>query len=37
VDAAGISTDVWLDARGRVLRVAIPSRGFVAVRDAPPA
>lgn len=37
VDAAGIATDVWLDAKGRLLRVAIPSRGFVAVRDAPPA
>jgi hypothetical protein len=37
VDAAGIATDVWLDARGRLLRVAVQSRGFVAVRDAPPA
>lgn len=36
-DAAGIATDVWLDAQGRVLRVAVQSRGFVAVRDAPPA
>jgi hypothetical protein len=36
MDAAGVATDVWLDARGRVLRVAVPSRGFVAVRDAPP-
>jgi hypothetical protein len=37
VDAAGIATDVWLDASGRLLRVAIQSRGLVAVRDAPPA
>jgi hypothetical protein len=36
-DAAGIATDVWLDANGRLLRVAVQSRGFVAVRDAPPA
>ena len=37
MDAAGIATDVWLDAKGRLLRVAVQSRGFVAVRDAPPA
>jgi hypothetical protein len=37
MDAAGIATDVWVDAQGRLLRVAIPSRGFVAVRDTPPA
>jgi hypothetical protein len=35
-DAAGIATDVWVDAQGRVLRVAVQSRGFVAVRDEPP-
>jgi hypothetical protein len=37
VDAAGIAIDVWRDAERRVLRVAIQSRGIVAVRDAPPA
>lgn len=37
MDAAGTATDVWLDAEGRLLRVAVQSRGFVAVRDAPPA
>jgi hypothetical protein len=36
MDAAGTATDVWLDAKGRLLRVAIQSRGFVAVRDTPP-
>ena len=35
-NAAGIATDLWVDAQGRVLRVAIQSRGFVAVRDEPP-
>jgi len=25
--------DVWMDARGRLLRVAIPAKGIVAVRD----
>lgn len=33
---AGVATDVWVDAAGRVLRVATPSRGFVAIRDDPP-
>ncbi|MGH7665371.1 MAG: hypothetical protein ACRENI_13940 [Gemmatimonadaceae bacterium] len=28
--------DIWLDAEGRVLRVAIPSRGIIATRDDPP-
>lgn len=37
MNAAGIATDVWLDANGRLLRVAVQSRGFVAVREAPPA
>jgi hypothetical protein len=35
-DAAGNATDLWVDPQGRVLRVAIQSRGFVAVRDEPP-
>lgn len=28
--------DVWVDARNRVLKVSIPSRGIVATRDDPP-
>jgi hypothetical protein len=35
-NAAGVVTDLWVDAAGRVLRVATPSRGFVAIRDEPP-
>lgn len=33
---AGVTTDVWVDSQGRVLRVSDPSRDFVAVRDEPP-
>lgn len=36
VAQGGVSTDVWVDADGRVLKVAIPSRGLVALRDDPP-
>jgi hypothetical protein len=32
----GTTTDVWVDAAGRVLRVSVPARGFVALRDEPP-
>jgi hypothetical protein len=32
----GPERDVWLDAGGRVLKVAIPAQGVVAVRDDPP-
>lgn len=32
----GASRDVWADATGRVLRVAMPARGIVVERDAPP-
>jgi hypothetical protein len=35
-DPTGDTRDVWLDSRGRVLRVEIPSRGISALRDAPP-
>jgi hypothetical protein len=35
-DAAGIVTDLWVDAAGRLLRLAVTARGFVAVRDEPP-
>lgn len=33
----GTQRDLWVDAKGRVLKVAIPSRGVVAIRDDPPA
>jgi hypothetical protein len=32
-NAAGVATDVWIDAAGRVLRVQVPSRGLTAIRD----
>jgi hypothetical protein len=32
----GAERDVWVDAQGRVLKVAIASRGIVALRDEPP-
>jgi hypothetical protein len=35
-DPSGVVTDVWVDAAGRVLRVAVPARGFLAIRDEPP-
>jgi hypothetical protein len=35
-DPAGTERDLWADAQGRVLKVSIPSRGTVAVRDDPP-
>ena len=34
--AGGTERDVWVDAQGRVLKVSIPSRGIVALRDEPP-
>ncbi len=33
IAADGASRDVWVDARGRLLRVAIPAQGLVAQRD----
>lgn len=35
-DPGGADREVWTDSAGRVLRVAIPSRGVVAQRDEPP-
>ncbi len=35
-DAAGVLTDVWTDSAGRLLRVAVPARGFLALRDEAP-
>ena len=33
---SGVSRDVWIDSKGRLLKVAIPEKGLVAVRDDPP-
>jgi hypothetical protein len=35
-EPGGASRDLWVDASGRVLKVAIPSRGVVAQRNEPP-
>ena len=35
-DPGGANREVWADASGRLLKVAIPSRGIVALRDDPP-
>ena len=35
-DPSGANREVWADASGRLLKVAIPSRGIVALRDDPP-
>ena len=35
-DPGGADREVWADAAGRLLKVAIPSRGVVALRDDPP-
>ena len=35
-DPGGADREVWTDAAGRVLKVTIPSRGIVALRDDPP-
>jgi hypothetical protein len=35
-DPGGADREVWTDAGGRVLKVTIPSRGVVALRDDPP-
>ena len=36
VEPGGADREIWVDARGRVLKVQIQSRGIVAVRDDPP-
>ncbi|MGQ0640789.1 MAG: hypothetical protein ACT4P6_08490 [Gemmatimonadaceae bacterium] len=36
-EQSGTTREVWIDAQGRVLKVAIPSRGIVATRDEVPA
>jgi hypothetical protein len=35
-DPGGADREVWADASGRLLKVAIPSRGVVALREEPP-
>jgi len=35
-DPGGADREIWADASGRLLKVAIPSRGVVALRDDPP-
>lgn len=35
--SGGVTAHVWADTRGRVLKVEIPSRKYVAIRTAPPA
>jgi hypothetical protein len=35
-DPGGANREVWADSTGRLLKVAIPSRGVVALRDDPP-
>ena len=35
-EPGGATRDVWVDASGRVLKVSIPARGVLAVRDDPP-
>lgn len=35
-EPAGTTREVWVDATGRVLKVTIPSKGIVVLRDDPP-
>jgi hypothetical protein len=36
VEPGGANREIWVDTQGRVLKVAIPARGIVAIRDEPP-
>jgi hypothetical protein len=36
IGSTGGSRDVWIDSQGRLLKVTIPEKGLVAVRDDPP-
>ncbi len=36
-EPSGAQRDLWVDGQGRVLKVAIPAKGIVALRDDPPA
>lgn len=35
-EASGATRDIWIDGEGRVLKVAIPARKLIALRDDPP-
>lgn len=35
-EPGGVTREVWIDATGRLLKVSIPSKGIVALRDDPP-
>jgi hypothetical protein len=35
-EPGGAAREIWVDAQGRVLKVALPARGVVALRDDPP-
>jgi hypothetical protein len=35
-EPSGAVREVWIDSAGRVLKVAIPARGIIALRDDPP-
>lgn len=35
-EPSGVTRDVWVDGNGRVIKVAIPQRNVVALRDDPP-
>jgi len=35
-EPSGATRDIWVDGKGRVLKVAIPARNLVALRDDPP-
>jgi len=36
LDPAGTAREIWLDGQGRLLKVALPDKSLVAVRDDPP-
>jgi hypothetical protein len=36
IEPGGANREIWVDSRGRVLKVSIPSRGVIALRDEPP-
>lgn len=36
LDAGGAAREIWLDGQGRLLKVALPEKSLVAVRDEPP-
>jgi len=36
VGPTGVTRDVWIDEKGRLLKVAIPEKGLVALREDPP-